>query len=186
MEELRTWIITLVTVTVLCSIIEKFAPQGNLNKYVKLICGLSVTVVMAMPVLNLAKSDFKLDDLAWNDYMRLSEGELKRRIERLQKEDSKQMLEVYRSSLINDIKGRFRGNEEFSVAAADAVLYEDPDDEHYCMVRIIYLTLEPTGMNSSKTINKTTIDHIKKQLTEVFAINENQIIIELSGFNEGG
>ena len=75
MEELRTWIITLVTVTVLCSIIEKFAPQGNLNKYVKLICGLSVTVVMAMPVLNLwLKSDFKLDDLAWNDYMRLSEA----------------------------------------------------------------------------------------------------------------
>lgn len=186
MEELRTWIITLVTITVLCSVIEKLAPRGNLNKYVKLVCGLSVTVAMAMPVLNLAGSDLKLDKLAWNDYMKLSEGELKKRIERLREEDTKQMLELYRLSLINDIKGRFRGNDEFFVTAADAVLYEDPDDERYCMVRIIYLTLEPADLNSSNTINKTTVDRIEKQLAEVFAIDEDQIIIELSGFNGGG
>jgi stage III sporulation protein AF len=186
MEALRTWIITLVTVTVLCSIIEKFAPQGNLNKYVRLICGLAVTVAMAIPVLNLAKSDFTLDSLAWKDYVKLSEGELKRRIEKLKEEDSRKMFEIYRRSLINDIRGRLKGNDMLTVAAADAVLYEDPNDERYCMVRIIYLTLEPTGMNSSRSISKTTIDQIKKQLSEVFAVNENQIIIELSGFNEGG
>lgn len=186
MEALRSWIITLVTVTVLCSIIEKFAPQGSLNKYVKLICGLSVTVVMAMPVLNLVKSELSIDGMVWNDYVKLSEGELKRRIESLQKEDSKQMLEVYRLSLISDIKGRFRGNEEFTVTAADAVLYEDPEDERFCMVRIIYLTLEPAGGNSLKVINKTTVDYIKKQLIDVFAINEDQIVIDLSRFNGGG
>ncbi|HHW21992.1 MAG TPA: stage III sporulation protein AF [Clostridiaceae bacterium] len=186
MEALRTWVITLVTITVLCSIIEKFAPQGNLNKYVRLICGLAVTVAMAMPVLNLARSDFRLDSLAWKDYVKLSEGELKRRIEKLQEEDSRQMMEIYRQSLINDIRGRLKGSEEFSVAAADAVLYEDPYDELYCMVRTIYLTLEPTGMNTSKAISRTTIDNIKKQLSEVFAIDENQIIIELRGFSEGG
>ena len=55
MDVLRSWIITLVTVTVVCSIIEKFAPQGNLNKYVKLICGLTVTVVIITPALKLLK-----------------------------------------------------------------------------------------------------------------------------------
>lgn len=185
MDALRSWIITLVTVTVLCSIIEKFAPQGSLNKYVKLICGLSVTVVMAMPVLNLARSDLKIDNLAWNDYMKLSEGELKRRIVRLQKEDSKQMLEIYRLSLISDIRGRFRGNEEISVTAADAVLYEDPEDERFGMIRVIYLTLEPVRKNSVAVINKATVDYIKKQLIEVFAIKEDQIIIDLSNFNGG-
>lgn len=186
MEALKTWIITLVTVTIICTVIEKFAPQGNLNKYVRLVCGLTVTVAMAMPVLNMAKSDFKLDNLAWKDYMKLSEGELKRRIDRLRKEESEQMLEVYRLSLISDIKGRFRGNNEFSVAAVDAVLFEDPDDERFCTIRTIYLTLKPADRNSSKTISKTTVDNIKNQLAEVFAIDGNQIIIYIGGFNEGG
>ena len=185
MDELRSWIITLVTVTVLCSIIEKFTPQGSLNKYVKLICGLSVTVVMAMPVLNMARSDLQIDNLIWNDYMKLSEGELKRRIDKLQKEDSKQMLELYRISLISDIKARFRGNEEISVTAADAVLYEDPNDERFGMVRVIYLTLEPGSNNSLAVINNATVDYIKKQLFELFAIKEDQIIIDLSRFNGG-
>ena len=64
MGELRSWIITLVSITVLCSIIEKFAPQGSLNKYVRLICGLAVTTVIAMPVLNFLRSDFQLDTVA--------------------------------------------------------------------------------------------------------------------------
>lgn len=186
MEALRTWIITMVTVTIICTIIEKFAPQGNLNKYVRLVCGLTVTVAMAMPVLNMAKSDLKLDKLAWKDYMKLSEGELKRRIDRLRKEESEQMLEVYRLSLISDIKGRFRGNNEFSVAAADAVLYEDPGDERFCTIRTIYLTIEPTAMNISKKISKTTVENIKSQLAEVFAIDGDQIMIYISGFNGGG
>ncbi|HHY65094.1 MAG TPA: stage III sporulation protein AF [Clostridiaceae bacterium] len=186
MDTLKAWIITLVTITVLCSIIEKFAPEGNLNKYVRLVCGLSVTVAMAMPVLNMAKSGFDFDSMVWNDYVKLSEKELKRRIDRLMEEDSKQMLEVYRQSLINDIKGRFRADPEFSVAAADAVLYEDPNDERYCMIRTLYLKLEPSGRNSTKTIDKAKVEYIKQELTEVFAIDGNQVIIELSGFNGGG
>ena len=73
MDVLRSWIITLVTVTVVCSIIEKFAPQGNLNKYVKLICGLTVTVVIITPALKLLKGDFEIDSIVWNQYVKMSE-----------------------------------------------------------------------------------------------------------------
>lgn len=186
MDTLRAWIITLVTITVLCSIIEKFAPEGNLNKYVRLICGLSMTAAMAMPVLNMARNGLEFDSMVWKDYMKLSERELRRRIDRLMEEDSKQMLEVYRQSLLNDIRGRFRGNPEFSVVAADAVLYEDPDDERFCMIRTLYLKLEPSSQNSNRTIGQSTVEYVKNQLTEVFAIDGNQIIIELSGFSGGG
>ncbi len=185
MDVLRSWIITLVSVTIVCSIIEKFAPQGNLNKYVRLICGLVVTVVIITPVLNLLKGDFEIDSIAWKQYVKMSEGELKNRILKLQEEDSSQMLELYRTSLINDVKTRFKGHREYIVANVDAVIYEDPKDERFGLLRSIYLDLEPTDDNRMKTVSAQTITNIKNQLIAAFGIKENQIIIDLSAFSGG-
>ncbi|NLE23759.1 MAG: stage III sporulation protein AF [Clostridiaceae bacterium] len=186
MDVLRSWIITLVSVTIVCSIIEKFAPQGNFNKYVKLICGLIVTVVIITPVLNLLKGgDFKIDSIAWKQYVKMSEGELKNRISKLQEEDSSQMLELYRTSLINDVKTRFKGHREYIISNVDAVIYEDPKDERFGSIRSIYLNLEPTDENRMKTVSAQAIANIKNQLIAAFGIKENQIIIDLSAFSGG-
>lgn len=185
MDVLRSWIITLVSVTIVCSIIEKFAPQGNLNKYVKLICGLVVTVVIVTPVLNLLKGDFDIDSVAWNQYVKMSEGELKSRVARLQEEDSSQILELYRASLINDVKTRFKGHREFIVTNVDAVMFEDQNDERFGLLRSIYLNLEPADDNRMKTVSAETITNIKNQLIAAFGVKENQIIIDLSAFSGG-
>ncbi len=185
MDALRSWIITLVSIAIICSIIEKFAPQGNLNKYVKLICGLVVTVVIVTPVLNLLKGDFEIDSMAWNQYIKMSEGELKNRVEKLQKEDSSQMLELYRISLTNDIKTRFKGHREFIVTNVDAVMFEDAEDEKFGLLRSLYLRLEPARDNNMKTISTETVTYIKNQLIAAFAIKEDQIIIDLNAFSGG-
>ncbi len=186
MDVLRTWIITLVSITILCTLVEKFAPQGSLNKYVRLVSGLAVTVVIAMPVINFLKGDFQLENMAWNDYMKLSEGELKKRVDRLQQEDTTQMLELYRESLILDIKTRFKGEGEFMVTNVDAVLYEDPKDEKFGLIRALYLTLKPTGENRLKTLNADVADRIKSELAQVFSMDKEKIVIDASAFNEGG
>lgn len=186
MDILKTWIITLVSVTLLCTIIEKFAPQGSLNKYVRLVCGLAVTVIIAMPVLNFLKGDYKFESLAWNEYMKLSEGELQKRIKSLERENSEQMLEIYRQSLISDIKSRFLGEGEFMVRAADAVLYENAEDENYGMLRALYLTLEPAGDNREKTLKKEAISRIRSELSQVFSLEEDKIFIDSSLFTGGG
>lgn len=185
MDGLRTWVITLVSVTIVCSVIERFAPQGNLNKYVKLVCGLVVTVVIIKPALNLLKGDFKIDSIAWNQYVKMSESEFKSRVARLQGEDLSQVLELYRVSLINDVKTRFKGHSEFIVANADAVLHEDPNDERFGLIRSLYLNLKPADGNRMKTINAQTITYIKNQLKSAFAIEDSQIIIDISAFSGG-
>jgi len=185
MDGLRSWVVTLVSITIVCSIIERFAPQGNLNKYVKLACGLVVTVVIVTPVLNLLKGDLEIESIAWNQYVKMSEKEFKSRVTRLQNEDLSQMLELYRISLINDVKTRFKGHSEFIVANADAVLYEDPNDKRFGLLRTLYLSLKPADGNRMKTINAQTVTYIKNQLTSAFAIEDSQIIIDISAFSGG-
>lgn len=185
MNELKSWIITLVTISVLCSIIECFVPKGNMEKYVKLICGLAVTSVIAMPVINFLSGDIKLDSIAWNQYMQLSEGELKGRIEEIEEEDSVKMLELYRISLINDIKARFKGYKEYQVTDVDAVLYENYGDENYARIRCLYITLAPSKDNRIGVLSEEAASYIKNHLMGTFAIKEDQIILNLSKFNGG-
>jgi stage III sporulation protein AF len=185
MDDLRKWIITMVSITILSTIIEKFAPQGSTNKYVKLVCGLAVTVVIAMPVLNFLKGDFALENVAWNEYVKLSEVELKQRIERLEREDSEQMLELYRQSLIADIKTRFKAQGEYLVTNVDAVLYEGKDDDKYGMIRALYLTLEPGSQNRTGILSGASTANIRNELSQVFAVDKDNIIIDQSRFNKG-
>lgn len=186
MDELRTWIIALITITILCVLVEKFAPQGNVNKYVRLVSGLVVTVVIAMPVINFLKSDFKFDDVAWNEYVKMSEGELKNRVEKLRKTDDKQILEIYRMSIINDVKNRFMGEEDFEISRVDAVLVESKEHDDFGRIRTLYITLKPAVDNQLKIITDQKLEEIKSKIAQVFDLDKQKILIDVSKFNKGG
>jgi len=186
MDGLRSWIITLVTVVILCTVIEKFAPSGNLEKYVKLTCGLAVTLIISMPVFSLINSGLDIENLVWSDYLKLSEKEMQDRISKLQRENNRQLLEVYRQSLINDIKSRYMGESEFMIDKVDAVLYEEPEKETFGMIRALYLTLRPGLSNHSGAIKDEILQKIRNELSQVFSLEKENIIIDTSSFDRGG
>lgn len=178
MDVLRTWVITLISVTVICTIVEKFSPQGSLSKYVRLVCGLVVTIVIAMPVLSFFKGDLKLDKMVWNEYAKLSEIELKNRIQKLQKEDSKQMLDVYKEALIADVKTRLRGEADFMVADVDVVIFEDEKKAEFGMIRALYLKVRAGSESKTGTLSNAIVDRIKSELSQVFSIEKDKVIID--------
>jgi stage III sporulation protein AF len=186
MDTLRAWVITLVSVSILCIIAEYFAPKGNLSKYVRLVCGLVVMAAIAMPVINIFKGDLRLDNIVFEDYVKLSQGELRKRVEKLQKDDSGQIIEIYRKSLISDISERFKSEGEFKITNVDAVLYENPNSNEFGEIRALYLILEPGKENKQKVLKQETVQRIKSELSAVFSVNKEKIILDARFFNEGG
>lgn len=94
---------------------RKVCAGRSLNKYVKLVCGLVVAIVIAGPVIRFLGGDIRIQEVAWNDYVTMSKGEMERRIQRLEEEDARQLLEIYRQSLISDVKYRYQGERDFIV-----------------------------------------------------------------------
>lgn len=185
MDTVRIWIISLISVTIICTVIEKFAPDGSLNKYVKLACGLVVTVVIAGPVIKFLSGDFNIQDEAWKDYVTVSEGEMQDRISRLEEADSKQLLEVYRQTLVSDIKTRYKGEKEFMINEVDAVLQEDSKSADYGAIRELYIKVSPHPGTSDALFGIESENKLAAELSQTFGVDRNRVIIDSSIFKEG-
>lgn len=182
MDTLRLWVISLISVTIICALIEKFAPGGGLNKYVRLACGLVVTVVIAGPVIKFLGGSFNIRDIAWKDYVNVSEGEMKSRVARLEEEDSRRFLEIYRQSVISDIKTRCAGEDGFTVVDADAVLQEDYHSADYGAIRELYIKVGPPSGNPDAGFDPETEKRLSGEISQAFGVDSKRIIIDSSIF----
>jgi len=185
MDALRIWIISLVSITIICTVIEKLAPEGSLGRYVKLACGLVITIVIAGPAIKFITGDFNIENISWKDYMSVSENEMKSRITRLQKEESGQLLEIYRRSLVSDIKTRFSGEKGFSITDVDAVVQEDYKSNDYGAVREIYIKVGPPPGSSNLIFVAETEAMVKNKISQTFGVDSSRIIVD-SGMLGGG
>ena len=63
MEILKNWVNCILIITVMVGIIEVIVPEGETKKFVFLITQISVSIVIALPILKLVKSDFAFEDV---------------------------------------------------------------------------------------------------------------------------
>jgi stage III sporulation protein AF len=182
MDEVRVWVISLVSITIILTLIEKLAPEGNLARYVRLICGLVVVVVISAPVVRFLNGRFELKEIAWKDYAEISEGEMRRRIERLEKEDSKHLLVLYRESLASDIKTRYKGEAGFEIIDVDTVLQEDYRREDYGAIRELYVKVGPPPGNTGASFGRESEDRLAAELSQTFGVDRSRVLIDSSRF----
>lgn len=182
MDTLRIWVVSLIAISVLCALIEKLAPEGNLNKYVKLVCGLVVAIVIAGPVIRFLGGDFRIQEVAWHDYLTLSKGEMERRIRRLEEEEAGQLLEIYRQTLISDVKYRYQGEKDFRVFSADVVLQENSQSEDFGAIRELYIKVGPPEDEEKAVFTDSMENRIKTELSQAMGIDPDRIVVDGSMF----
>ena len=57
-ENLNTWIQSLVIAIAITTIVEMLLPNGNNKKYVKIVCSIYILYTILMPLPSLSKIDF--------------------------------------------------------------------------------------------------------------------------------
>lgn len=75
MEEIKGFVITLVTMLILMTAIEFIAPDNNMKKYLKFVLGLILISVMLSPIISLFSKGEESISLQIQKYMELSENE---------------------------------------------------------------------------------------------------------------
>lgn len=75
MEEIKGFVITLVTMLILMTAIEFIAPDNNMKKYLKFVLGLILISVMLSPIISLFSKGEESISLQVQKYIELSENE---------------------------------------------------------------------------------------------------------------
>ncbi len=107
MEMLKNWANCILIITVMVGIIEVIVPEGETKKFVFLITQISVSIVIALPILKLVKNDFAFEDVFNIKYIEESNfyvDTLRNTVER-----QASMLEtVYSQNVVNTFNSTYR------------------------------------------------------------------------------
>lgn len=63
MEAINSWINCILATIILVGIVETIVPDGDTKKFVLLVTGVIVSIVVASPILKIINSDFSIEDI---------------------------------------------------------------------------------------------------------------------------
>ena len=172
-EFLKDWVLNIVTITVFIMLIEILVPSGKMKKAVSLVTGLVLVIALINPVLGLVKKGINLKEfqIAGSNY--IDKREIMINSEVLKENQIKQITNVYRKKVINQLEDVAKNVEGVTDAKADVIINEDYDSSDFGDIKKVYLilTLEDSNKNVKPIvkINKIKIGRTNPEMDTEFS-----------------
>ena len=99
-----------------------------------------------------------------------------------EEEDARQLLEIYRQSLISDVKYRYQGEKDFMVIGADLVLQENSRSSDYGAIRELYIKVGPRPGNENEAFSNLLEERIRTELSQTLGIDKDRVVVDSSVF----
>lgn len=125
LEFLRSWIINIVTITIILVLFEIIMPSGKIKKIISLIAGFILLIAVINPFLTLKNKNFDIGQNVLSDSMYLDKNELEASSKLLKDKQMKQVSQVYKDKVINSIQEQALKVNGVSQAKADIEINED-------------------------------------------------------------
>lgn len=141
LEYIKQWIVNIISLVLFIIMLEMFLPKGNMRKYVGLVTGAILVIAVINPILGLfgGKFDFVAAQTAGGSMLDKTLAVKDSKI--LEKEQVKQIVEVYRLNIIEKIEHNAREVEGVKEARADVIFNEDCDSPGFGEIKRIYLEI---------------------------------------------
>lgn len=202
MEFLSSWLQGIMIAVIVSTLIEMILPSGNSKKYIKVVLGIYVVFNIITPVVNqFFHSDFTLSSiLNIEEYTKKMETyEVDAKNIDMNKTNENSIKQIYISNLKSDIEAKLK-EKDYQV---NQIEVEIENDETY-QIKKIYLSLQKKEQQEETKQNTVVINEIekveiqvgktkikkeesnlseseqteiKKYLTSVYEVKENQITL---------
>lgn len=162
---------------ILLSMIELILPNDNMKRYVNIVIGFMIIIVIITPFVRLINSNFNIEKEVFKNMID--------NIEFQYQEDSnlkivqeKQIKETYLNKLREDIKNTLDGTIDYDIYDINISIFED--EENYGNIKDIEIIMESTNNNldhDQDSINTVKIEEIR--INNLYS--EEDEITELEG-----
>lgn len=169
-EFLKNWVIDIAILFVIVSLVEIVVPNSNMKRYINVVIGMLIIIVIIAPFVSLIKHDYDIDKEIYRNIINQFESNESKDSKLLSAQEM-QIKEIYINKLKNDIKKLI--NEESDYEVVDVNVYISEKNEDYGDIEGIELVLNneiEKEKNSEDVVNVIKIEEIKvdskKQDTE--------------------
>ncbi|WP_010252598.1 stage III sporulation protein AF [Acetivibrio cellulolyticus] len=139
---LKDWCLNIVTLVIFIVLLEMLLPSGKMKKMINLVSGLILVIALINPVLGLLKKGVDLEDFQMANSNFIDKKEIMVNSEMIKEEQTKQITNVYRNKVINQLEGIVKEVKGVSDAKADVIINEDYSTENFGEVKKAYITLK--------------------------------------------
>lgn len=202
---LRTWILNIATVIIFVTLLELLLPNSNMKKYIKMIVGLLVMLVILNPVLELinGKVNIEYEVLKTSAYM--DKGTMTANIDRVEEMQDQQMIQLYKEKIERYIKDRIEFSNHVKVINIYSEIEKNKESKDFGNITKLNLVLsnvmekdtegikpvsnilidiskdkETTYSKKLESKDDRRIDDIKNNISDFLKLDEKKINIHIS------
>lgn len=162
---IREWIVTIVSVIVFVTFVEILIPNSDNKRYINVVVGLLIMIVILNPLFYLFRGDINFEDNILQASNQMEFQTMQNRVEHNQYLQNEAVIELYKSQLAQQMQNRVENLSDYSVEKID-LLVEEKDLEKLGFIHQIDITLKAGKTTGFK---KKEIEPIKIDV----AINKN-------------
>lgn len=182
-EFLTLWIKDITIIFVLISIIQIVLPNNNMKRYVDMIIGFLIIIVIISPFVNLLYKDFNID----KEIFKKTNEQIKfQHMDNLDLDSTQeeQIKEIYTGKIKDEIRDLIHENTNYKIENVNVSIYED--NTQYGNIKDIELILkedkrkdenkeEPKNLITISNIQKISIGENKELTTALMEFDDKEI-----------
>lgn len=192
LDFLHVWVTNIAVIVVFTAFLEILLPNSDMKRYIKVIIGLLVLLVIVKPFVMLNEIDisFKKDIIETSDFIDV--GPTMDDSQNISKYQSEKALEIYKSNIEQQIRGIISTNKEISqnVSNVDIDIENNISSQAFGKIKALKIEMR-SGKGLTVEVNKINSININKNKKVINEVNpeynlndkvEDEIKTNLSNF----
>lgn len=177
-RQIQQWILNITSFSILLIMLESIMPSNRYNKYVKVVCGFILAIIVIKPVIPLFAGKVDINELMVVNENKLNDMEINSFKGNFDIKQNEIIIKNYKKNLERQISEYANTTIKDYLVIAEATINEDRNSKDFGKVISLYLTLVPK--------NKDTITPSYENINKVDNINPIEgVKIEIKKTNEG-
>ena len=207
MEQVFTWVRNIVVYMILNTIIMNLLGDKSYKKYVSIVSGMILLLIVIAPLLKLTKLEDSLDYFILSNDSAVIASDFKNDLNRMEKAQSDAIFLEYKKKLRSQVEGLLL-EEKLTLKSFEVILDQDPSSSSYGELLQMKLTATPEQNGKDEDSKDPSIDeieisrvdinqsdqeperpptpleiHIKSRLADFYQIDQNNITITIRSTN---
>jgi len=149
LDFIRQWVVNIVTLVLFIVIVEMLLPGGKMKKYISLVTGTILIIVIINPLTGLTAKKFDFTASQTKTSNLLEKAQIQKEGKNLEQAQLKQIVEVYRKNIIDQLEQNAEEIDGVKDARADVIINEDYQSPAFGEIKRAYISITADNTKNS-------------------------------------